>query len=163
MIIEIFEANLEAKDVRHLIPRKGARAILKSDQTFVLLYHKNWNLYTLPGGGIEKDETPLEALKREVLEETGFEVENVIETITLKEYFFDSIWEHHFFYAETKGSPQTLKLTKEEETSGLSVVMKTYEEVLEIFSQHETNHLHAEAIYQREFLGFIHSNKTHEE
>ena len=160
MIINIFEANLEPEDIKHLTPRKGARAILKHHDQFVLIYHDEWNLYTLPGGGIETNEDPLAALKREIKEETGFSIKNCLPTVTLKEHFFDSIWEHHFFLCETTGEQAPLTLTKEERASGHRVVFKTTAEVLDLFTSHKTDHLHHEAIYQREFLGFIHSLET---
>ena len=54
----------------------GAFAIIWDHQDRVLLCHRRdidaWNL---PGGGIEQDELPTEAVIREVLEETGLHVE----------------------------------------------------------------------------------------
>lgn len=157
MIIEIFEDNLNKHDVEHLKPRVGVRAILKKADTFVLIYHDQWDLYTLPGGGVEKHEEPLQALKREIKEETGFDIKNPVHTVTLKEHFSDSIWEHHFYLCETDGDQEALKLTVEEQLSGHRIVYKTESEVLDIFTHHRTDYLHSEAIYQREFLGFIHS------
>ncbi len=53
----------------------GVRVILIRDGRVVLLRH--WlspNVWTLPGGGINKNETPSEAGKREVWEETGYKI-----------------------------------------------------------------------------------------
>ena len=56
--------------------RLGARGIVIRDDGKIAIFNKtNKNEYKLPGGGIENDETPEEAFKREVLEETGCIVE----------------------------------------------------------------------------------------
>ncbi len=157
MIIEVFEANLEKHDVAHLKPRVGVRAILKHGDQYVLIYHDAWNLYTLPGGGVEQKETLKEALVREVKEETGYSIVHLEKSLTLIEYFTDSIWEHHFYTCETSGQQTALSLTAEEQDAGHRVVHKSYFEILDIFSHHDTLHHNGDAIVQREFLGFIHS------
>ena len=157
MTLELFEDNLEKKDCTHLTPRKGVRAILKHADTYVIIHNQSIDLYTLPGGGVEPGESFEEALKREVLEETGYHIQTIEKTLTLKEYFYDSIWEHHFYYCETIGEKGNPSLTNEEKASGLTTILKTYDEVLNIFESHESPHEFYQNIYQREFLGFIHS------
>lgn len=50
----------------------GVRALIINDEGEVLLQHRSdTGFWGLPGGGVELGETALEALKREVLEETG--------------------------------------------------------------------------------------------
>ena len=48
--------------------------ILSSDQV-LLLFHKKLQKWLPPGGHLEANETPPEGAKREVLEETGLEIE----------------------------------------------------------------------------------------
>ena len=53
----------------------GVRAIILNDRQEVLLQHRtDLNCWGLPSGSVELDETALDALKREVREETGIEV-----------------------------------------------------------------------------------------
>jgi len=53
----------------------GVRAIILNDQGEVLLQRRtDLGCWGLPSGAVELDETALEALKREVREETGLEV-----------------------------------------------------------------------------------------
>ncbi len=49
--------------------------ILNNEGKILLLYHKKLNVWLYPGGHIESNETPDEAVIREVFEETGLEVE----------------------------------------------------------------------------------------
>ena len=48
--------------------------VLKEDKT-LLIYHKKLQKWLPPGGHVEENETPVEAAKRETLEETGLEIE----------------------------------------------------------------------------------------
>ena len=67
--------------------RLGARGIVIREDGKIAIFNKsNKNEYKLPGGGLEGEEKPEEAFKREVLEETGCEVE-IIECLgTTEEY-----------------------------------------------------------------------------
>lgn len=57
--------------IKHL----SVGALIKKDGTFLLLKRRNWPYgYGLPSGHVEYQETPEEALDREVLEETALEV-----------------------------------------------------------------------------------------
>lgn len=55
----------------------GVFAAIFDDQGRLLCVRHSYGkgLWSLPGGGIEDNETVIDALKREVLEETGLEVE----------------------------------------------------------------------------------------
>jgi len=52
------------------IYRPAAYALIKKEGKILIL--KVGEIYALPGGGIEKDEEPKDALKRELLEEIGY-------------------------------------------------------------------------------------------
>ena len=54
-----------------LIERDGEYLMIKEGKEYV---KGTWNI---PGGGVEDGENPVEAVKREIKEETGLEVENV--------------------------------------------------------------------------------------
>lgn len=51
--------------------RLATRAIIVKDKNILLLYTKRYQDYSLPGGGIEAEETHHDALTRELKEETG--------------------------------------------------------------------------------------------
>ncbi len=58
------------KDKR-IYERPSSRGIILKDDKILLLYTKQHDDYSCPGGGLEKDETPREGLIREIKEETG--------------------------------------------------------------------------------------------
>jgi len=52
-----------------------ATGYIFNNDKLLLIHHKKLNLWLPVGGHIEKDETPDDALKREIKEETGLEIE----------------------------------------------------------------------------------------
>jgi len=46
---------------------------IENELKLLLLHHKKLNRWLIPGGHIEESENPVEAIKREVLEETGIQ------------------------------------------------------------------------------------------
>ncbi|MET3567777.1 8-oxo-dGTP diphosphatase [Leifsonia sp. 563] len=53
----------------------GVSAVIRDGDRFLLARHAHSGLWSLVGGGIEPGEEPAEALRREVLEETGARVQ----------------------------------------------------------------------------------------
>lgn len=63
----------EKEENINYIPRPGAYGIaLNADGDVMIIEIPNG--YHLPGGGIEADESEIECLKREFIEETGYEI-----------------------------------------------------------------------------------------
>jgi 8-oxo-dGTP diphosphatase len=65
-------------------PRPGAYAVAIEDGR-VLVVDEESGLF-LPGGGIEPDESPIEALHREVMEETGFAITHASPLARLRQF-----------------------------------------------------------------------------
>ncbi|GAC1349102.1 MAG: hypothetical protein NVS4B7_04380 [Ktedonobacteraceae bacterium] len=61
--------------MRRGLIKVGAFAVILDEQRQVLLCHRcDVDLWNLPGGGVERGETPWQAVVREVKEEVGLEV-----------------------------------------------------------------------------------------
>ncbi len=63
------------------IVRRAARGLVHDKKTdkFAVMKVGKWSSYFFPGGGIENEETPEEALCREMTEEIGARIENIRE------------------------------------------------------------------------------------
>ena len=64
-----------------IILRNAVRAVIVNENKILMVRLGKTNEYKFPGGGIEKNETVEEALKREVLEEAGCNVAKIEEKI----------------------------------------------------------------------------------
>jgi 8-oxo-dGTP pyrophosphatase MutT (NUDIX family) len=64
--------------------RQRSEVYIIKGKTLVVGKPKAWHGYIIPGGGIDKGETPIEAAQREALEEIGVNVKNLKFISTLK-------------------------------------------------------------------------------
>ena len=58
----------------HTFVRNSARSIIIRNGKIAMIYSRKYDYYKFPGGGIEKGETPVEAMIRETSEEAGLAV-----------------------------------------------------------------------------------------
>ncbi len=157
MEIEIFDNNLSKEDVKDAPHRYGCRGILKKDNKYLMVNLTEWDITTFPGGGIEENETQEECVVREVFEETGVRCKVKYKTVTVTEYFIDSIWTNYYFLCDFISQENGNSLTKEEKELGLIVKWMTLEEILDTFENNMTKHKHGPNVQNREFLGLINS------
>jgi 8-oxo-dGTP diphosphatase len=130
--------------------KKNAVAIIvNSDNKILLLKRSNdpkqWmpSKWALVGGAIDKGETPEEAVKREIKEETGLEINKFINTFTIKRHK-DSI--ETMFACRYDGDPTDIKLNEEntnygwydiEEINYLEIVPHLMEYITLAFKKYE--------------------------
>jgi 8-oxo-dGTP pyrophosphatase MutT (NUDIX family) len=137
----------------------GARVIILDEQNRVLLVSHRYperDLWMPPGGGIETDETSLDAAIREVKEETGLDVE-IRRLIWHVEEVSESRGQRFvdYFLAEVTGG--TLSLGKDPELGDSQVLND-----LRYFSQEEIKklkHVHPEYI-RDELWEILSDNKS---
>ncbi len=58
----------------HVKRRDSARAIIIRNGCAAMVYSRKYDYYKFPGGGLEPHESPVEALQRETLEESGLRI-----------------------------------------------------------------------------------------
>lgn len=98
-LLKIFDKRDTKIGYQEIIYRNAARAIIFKGHQVLLVYSETSNEYKFPGGGIDKDETRQEALKREVLEEVGREVISVNECLGYTDQIYNDIYDtHKYFY-----------------------------------------------------------------
>ncbi len=117
-------------------PRIAARGIVKnSDGLYAVIYQRKYGLYSLPGGGVEKGEDTVGALKREMLEEIGCTCTNITEIGIVEEnrfcHDFTQINNYYFAYADIISEPN---LTEKEIASETVVEWHTLYTVLSLIS-----------------------------
>lgn len=114
-------------------PRYTARAIVRNpDELYAVMYAKKFGFYSLPGGGIEEGENRIEALKREILEETGCSCDVIEELGYVYENRAHSDYTQYSYYyvVLSRSAPQAMNLTDAEEEDGTMVLWYPIEKVI---------------------------------
>ena len=98
-------------------PTVGALIVDKQGQILLAKSHKWLDKYTLPGGHIEVGENMIDAVKREVKEEVGLDVE-VVEMLLVQEAIFAAEFykKKHFIFIDfyCRSGDQQVKLDQKE-------------------------------------------------
>lgn len=105
-------------------PRLTARAIVKNrNGNYAVMYAAKFGLHSLPGGGIEDEEDPITALRREVYEETGCICDEIRELGIVKENraSLDYTQINYYFLVITDHIPGGNHLTAAEQANGTIV------------------------------------------
>ncbi|CAN7530472.1 NUDIX hydrolase [Duganella sp. LjRoot269] len=70
-LLQVFHHHEVGSSAGRLLERHAARAIVLHGREILLLYTKRYDDYSLPGGGVDAGESMVDALHRELQEETG--------------------------------------------------------------------------------------------
>ena len=123
-------------------PRYTARAILKNNSDkYAVMYAEKFDLYSLPGGGIEDNEDKIEALKREILEETGCVCESIEELGYVYENraHCDYTQYSYYYVVETEKPTHNPSLTADESKNKTKVQWHSLNDIVHlIFNQKPT-------------------------
>lgn len=137
LICKLTDEDIEHEKIKMENPeiRYSARGIvIRNDGKIAIFYKRNKNEYKLPGGGIEKQEIPESAFKREVLEETGCKIEIISNMGIIEEYKtainFKQI--SYVFIGKVLKDTYNLNVTKKEKDEGAELQWKEPNEALEL-------------------------------
>ncbi len=111
--------SLTKEPVKQVFPEPTVGALIVNEQGKILLArsHKWFDKYTLPGGHIEVGESMVDAVKREVREEVGLDVE-VVDMLLIQEAIFASEFykKKHFIFIDfyCRSKDEQVKLDQKE-------------------------------------------------
>lgn len=97
-------------------PTVGALIFSPEGKLFLMRSHKWRDKYVIPGGHIELGESMEQALRREIKEETGLDIDNV-EFIGFQEFILDdAFWKkRHFVFFDYACTTESVQVTLNDE------------------------------------------------
>lgn len=122
------------------VPRLTARAIVKSeDGLYAVMCSEKFDLYSLPGGGIEDGEDSITALQREILEETGCECKEIKELGYIEENraHADYTQISYYYVVSADRSGANPEMTDSEITNSTEVKWYDFETVCKLIADGE--------------------------
>lgn len=127
--------------------RPSTRGIIVKDGKLALIHNMKYDYYEFPGGGIEAGESHMQALAREVKEETGLTVipESIREfgsalRLSKSRIFENTIFEQegYYYFCEVEDNIGEQKLEDYEKAEGMTLEFVTPDEALRVnkFNDH---------------------------
>ncbi len=135
--------------VEKLVFRPSVYGVIIHDNKILMLRTKSNGKLFFPGGGVNIGETLIDALKREIIEETGIEIE-IEKFLHFKEQFF--YWDpgdeaYHMFNFFYICRPKTFKLVNDDKVDDLESEKPRWIDIKKI--KHATDNLEVvEEIFQ---------------
>jgi len=105
------ELPSEMKEVAPV--RRMARGIVLRDDDMLLVRQGLTGMWSIPGGGVEENETPSQAVIRELHEETGLVIRRATQALVAWERYGDDVYETHVFLCDGSQGADCMP-TKEE-------------------------------------------------
>ncbi len=155
-LAQIFESDKQAKPNNSFLAkytfRNAVRVILSDEKFIALLDVVNDRYHKLPGGGIEADERRPQAIKREVMEETGFHcgIDDFLgKTIQYKEKL--GLAQIDFVYrAHVLGLPQNTAYEPQELAAGFKLTWVTLKQAIDQLENDHPDDYHGKFIVKRD-------------
>jgi len=125
LLAEIYnkDIGLLNRNILNYQLRKVARAVLFNNNKIALMFVSKNNYHKLTGGGLDKNETPVQALIREIDEETGCDLELKKDIGIIIEYRdnIKLLQISYCYLANIKGELKSMKLEKNEIEEGFQL------------------------------------------
>lgn len=158
LLLEISEKSIglgtQERFEKPYILRKAARAIVVYKEKIAFQYITKKKYYQLPGGGVVHGETLMEALKREILEEVGCEIEISKPVGMIIEYRNKrNLLQISYCYLATSiGKLGKPKLEKAEIREGLQPIWISLEEAIDFMQKMKSKDYSGKFIKKRDLL-----------
>lgn len=145
--------SIKMENPRH---RLGARGLVFKDEKVAILNKQSKNEYKLVGGGIEKDEDPATAFQREVLEESGCQIEIVNFLGITEEYKSqDNFRQTSYVYvANVINDTGNINFTPKEIDEGSKLLWLDINDALKLIKESENKLVSSkyESVYHTKFI-----------
>jgi len=165
ILLEITEKDLGFSETERFDKpyqlRKAARAILiREDGKVAIQNVAHRGFHKIPGGGIDLGENIEQALRREIREESGCEIEIGDPLGMIVEYrnWIDLIQISYCFLAKVVGDIHPIQLTESEIADGMQSLWFSLEEAIAILSSENPEDKEAQFIVKRD-LAFLRAAK----
>lgn len=135
--------------------RKASRAVLINEiNKIAILYVSKDGYYKLPGGGIEKNETVEEALRREVYEEVGSDIEVINKIGIIIEYreAYEQLQISYNYTCKTRDELISPKFTQIELEHGFELKWMTIDDAIRAIESYKGHKYLAKFISLRDLI-----------
>lgn len=143
-ILTLNPEKVSREEIKNFRIRRAVRAIVSDkDGAVVLLHVAKDKYYKLSGGGIEKSEDRIVALKRECQEEIGCDVEVIGEIGIIIEYrkTFNLKQTSYCYLAKVKGEKGKPDFTDDEKENGFEQIWLPFEKALNVLSSSKATNI----------------------
>ncbi|MDR3582175.1 MAG: NUDIX domain-containing protein [Candidatus Pacebacteria bacterium] len=133
--------------------RNTARAVVfDNDKNIALMNVSKEHFHKLPGGGIDNDEKPKEALKRECKEEAGVEIDAIVELGFIKEIKKESkaVQNSYCYIAHVIGKKGLPQFTEFETAKGFKILWVSIDDALDLVKNDTYEKIAGKYIAERE-------------
>lgn len=166
---KLFQIDNVSDSIGNVNFREAVRGIIIKENKILMVHSKNQD-YKFPGGGIKKDEGHIEALKREVEEETGYVCSKINEQIGIvtekskDKYFNDRIFKmvSYYYFAEVlnirksqKLDPYEAKLEFKPEWVNIDDAIKNNERIITLGIEPIANWIFRETYVLKEIKNYM--------
>ncbi|XMB66925.1 NUDIX domain-containing protein [Mycoplasmatota bacterium zrk1] len=114
--------------------RVTARALIKKNNKYGVLYSQSENGYVTPGGGVEEGESLEETCMRETLEEAGVKVKPLKRVAIISCYHEKVSIRHNYYLCEYLLEGHQTNYTQKEAAQKLQLLWLTYNELIKVFT-----------------------------
>lgn len=158
VLMDTIKDDMYPKKVEKLNKREAVRAILVNELDEIgLIYINGTDMFgkrdhfETPGGGVEENETFIDTLNREILEETGYDIDilGYVGTISIEYNLLNRVDIENYFLCKVKTHHETHLLEYE---ANLFDTIKwfSFNDVINMYQNYKTENIGTK-IHQRDF------------